>query len=153
MADQEYLEILYDLKTKHLTIPDADCQRFSIYTDANSTGCGATILDDQDRPVFFMSRKLPAGAERWSIYEKELLCVELSLKAGKFLIIGREINLYVDCKAVYESLVSGKLPESEVFGTAAECKNVRRLNRISSFPASFRYALIKSCENGGGANY
>jgi hypothetical protein len=58
---------------------------FEIYTDASSTQLGAVITQD-NRPIFFFSRKLSKMQQKISVTEIELLAIVETLKEFKGIL-------------------------------------------------------------------
>jgi hypothetical protein len=79
-----------------LTYPDFT-KPFDIYTDASTKQLGAVITQD-NRPIAFFSRKLPAAQFKYTVTKLELLGIVETLKEFKGMLWGQRLNIYTDHK-------------------------------------------------------
>jgi hypothetical protein len=70
---------------------------FEIYTDTSSMQLGAVINQD-NRPIAFFSRKLSKTQQKYSVTEIELLAIEETLNEFKGMLWGQDIKVYSDHK-------------------------------------------------------
>lgn len=72
---------------------------FSLQTDASEAGLGAVlsqIIDGEEHPVLYISRKLNDHEKRYATVEKEALAIKWALDALKYYLLGREFSLITD---------------------------------------------------------
>ena len=72
-------------------------QPFEIHTDASDFQLGAVISQNQ-KPIAFYSRKLNPAQTRYTTTEKELLAIVETLKEFKNILLGQNIQVYIDHK-------------------------------------------------------
>ncbi len=77
-----------------LTYPDYS-KVFEIYTDASSKQLGAVINQD-NRPIAFFSRKLSDMQRKYSVTKIELLAIVETLKEFKGMLCGQNIKVITD---------------------------------------------------------
>jgi transposase InsO family protein len=68
-----------------------------ITTDASGIGLGA-VLQQQDRPVMFISRRLSDCETRYSQIEREFLAIVFALYRFKSFALGRTVTIHTDNK-------------------------------------------------------
>ena len=68
---------------------------FEVVTDASNIAIGA-VLQQQERPVAYFSKKLDSVQRNYSVYDKELFAVVSALKHWKHLLYGREFVVKTD---------------------------------------------------------
>ena len=72
---------------------------FKVVTDASNIAIGA-VLQQQERPVAYYSKKLDSAQRNYSVYDKELLAVISALKHWKHFLYGREFVVKTDHQAL-----------------------------------------------------
>ncbi len=70
---------------------------FEIYMDTFSTQLGSVINQD-NRPIVFLSRKLSKMQQKYSVTEFELLAIVETLKEFKGMLWGQDIKVHTDHK-------------------------------------------------------
>jgi hypothetical protein len=73
--------------------------KFEVQTDASETGVGAVLQqksEDCTRPVAYMSRKLNAAEQNYSVHERELLAVVDALRDRRPYLLGHKFVVKTD---------------------------------------------------------
>ena len=75
-----------------------------LHTDASKDGFGACLMqkdleDDRFHPVFYLSFKTTASAEKLSSYELEVLAIVRALNKLRAYLLGIKFTTITDCKA------------------------------------------------------
>lgn len=81
-----------------LKVPDFR-KPFIVQTDASEVGVGAVlsqIVDGEEHPVMYLSRKLLPREKRYAVVEKECLAVRWAIETLKYYLLGREFTLVTD---------------------------------------------------------
>ena len=68
---------------------------FIIEADASGDGIGA-VLQQQGRPIAFMSRALSVSKKSWSIYAKEMLAILEAIRIWRPYILGQKFIIRTD---------------------------------------------------------
>lgn len=72
---------------------------FIVQTDASEVGVGAVlsqIIDDEEHPIMYLSRKLLPREQNYAVVEKECLAVRWAIESLKYYLLGREFTLVTD---------------------------------------------------------
>lgn len=83
-----------------LVYPDWN-KRFCVSTDASNIALGAVlfqIIDGNERPISYASRKLSKAEKNYATIEKELLAIVWATRVFKCYLYGREFTIYSDRK-------------------------------------------------------
>ncbi|CDJ32458.1 H0124B04.16 protein, related [Eimeria mitis] len=81
-----------------LQVPDPK-EPYTLYTDASGSAVGA-ILEQEGKPVGFLSQVMNATQQRYSIYDQELLALISALDKWRHLLRGAEVTAYTDHQAL-----------------------------------------------------
>ena len=73
--------------TSILAMPNFN-ETFTVETDASGDGIGA-ILQQQGKPIAFMSRALGVSKKSWSTYAKEMLAIVEAIHMWRPYLLGR----------------------------------------------------------------
>jgi hypothetical protein len=73
--------------TSILAMPNFN-ETFTVETDASGDGIGA-ILQQQGKPIAFMSRALGVSKKSWSTYAKEMLAIVEAIRMWRPYLLGR----------------------------------------------------------------
>jgi len=68
---------------------------FIIYTDASDYGIGSVVTQD-DKPIYFYSKKLNSAQANYTVSEKEALAIVLTLQHLKHILLGSPILIKTD---------------------------------------------------------
>ena len=101
---------------------------FLLYTDASDVAVGA-VLQQEDRPLAFFSRKLTNAEQKYSAFDKEFLAIYLALKNFRYLCEGSSVHVKTDHKPLV-CLPNIKEPSK---------RHWRWLNFLSEFNLSFEH--------------
>ena len=70
---------------------------FEIHTDASHTQLGA-VFSQKGQPIAFYSRKLNPAQATYTTMERELLAIVETLKEFRNILLGQQIQVYIDHK-------------------------------------------------------
>ncbi len=80
------------------SLPNFDLT-FLLQTDASDRGLGAVlaqVVEGEERPVLYLSRKLSKRETRYSTIEKECLAIRWAVLTLRYYLLGREFTLCSD---------------------------------------------------------
>lgn len=99
---QSFKNLCEALKTATaLTLPNPS-KPFDIYTDASDECLGA-VLEQDGKPIQFLSRKMSKTEMNYSVREKELMAILYALLKFRHYVLGTHINIYSDHKSLSQS--------------------------------------------------
>uniref|UniRef100_A0A9J7WVK0 ribonuclease H n=1 Tax=Cyprinus carpio carpio TaxID=630221 RepID=A0A9J7WVK0_CYPCA len=81
-----------------LRAPDFN-RPFLVQTDASDTGLGAVlsqVIDSEEHPVIYISRKLTSAERRYAAVEKEALAIKWAVLELHYYLLGRQFTLITD---------------------------------------------------------
>lgn len=81
-----------------LAMPDFN-STFTIWTDASRDGIGA-VLQQQGRPIAFMSRALGISKKSWSAYAKEMLAIITAVRLWRSYLLGRKFIIQTNQRSL-----------------------------------------------------
>ncbi len=98
-ADRAFQQVMAALTSEPLLrAPDFGCP-FLLQTDASDTGLGAVlsqVVDGEEHPVIYISRKLTPAESRYATVEKEALAVKWAVLELRYYLLGRKFTLITD---------------------------------------------------------
>lgn len=122
-------------------LADATCLAFpsnsaltAITTDASDKAVGGVVEQFVNRiwrPVAFFSKKLKPSERRYSVFDRELLAIYLSIKHFRHFVEGRQFHVNTDHKPLTGAVFSGR--------NDASPRQTRHLCFISEFTTDIRY--------------
>ncbi|CDJ36208.1 uncharacterized protein EMH_0070200 [Eimeria mitis] len=81
-----------------LQIPDPN-KPYTLYTDASGYAIGA-VLEQEEKPVGFLSQVMTATQQRYSIYDQEPLALITALDKWRHLLRGARVTAYTNHQAL-----------------------------------------------------
>jgi len=81
-----------------LQIPDSS-KPYELWTDASGYAIGA-VLEQEGKPLSFMSKKMSPVQMRYSVYDQELLALVSALEKWKHLLRPAKVTVFTDHKAL-----------------------------------------------------
>lgn len=102
--------------------------------DASETGIGAALgqlVEGEQEPLGFFSRKLAPSQTKYSTYDRELLAAYSAVQHFRHLLEGREVIIFTDHKPLTYAF-NQKLSKSSA-------RQVRHLELISQFTTDIRF--------------
>jgi len=81
-----------------LQIPDSS-KPYELWTDASGYAIGA-VLEQEGKPLSFMSKKMSPVQMRYSVYDQELLALVTALDKWKHLLRPAKVTVFTDHKAL-----------------------------------------------------
>ncbi|KAL8451783.1 hypothetical protein Emed_001774 [Eimeria media] len=81
-----------------LSLPDLT-KPFILRTDASGVAIGA-VLEQDNKPLGFLSKRLSDAEMRYSTYDQELLAIVRALERWRHLLITAEVTVYTDHQAL-----------------------------------------------------
>lgn len=95
---KETVNKIYELIKSGTSLAHADPQKpFHLYSDASNIGVGSILIQDNNI-IGHYSKKLSPSQTKYTVMEKELLGIMLSLKAYRKLILGNDVTIHTDNK-------------------------------------------------------
>ncbi|EGD83709.1 hypothetical protein PTSG_13210 [Salpingoeca rosetta] len=95
-----------------LAAPDQQ-QRFVIRADASDVGIGA-VLEQNQRPVAFMSRALTAAERNYPVRQKELLALLVALRKWRHLFGFQPVRIHTDHRSLLHLATQDKVSERRI---------------------------------------
>ena len=111
---EEHTEAVRALKNKlikftMLQVPDLH-KPFVLHTDASSYAIGG-VLEQEGKPVGFLSKMMSPTEQRYSVYDQELLALVSALTKWRHLLLGAKVTAYTDHQALsYINSISKNKP-------------------------------------------
>ena len=101
--NEEHTQAVRALKEKlinftMLQVPDLQ-KPFVLHTDASSFAVGA-VLEQEGKPVGFLSKMMSPTEQRYSVYDQELLALVTALSKWRHLLLAAKVTVYTDHKAL-----------------------------------------------------
>ena len=81
-----------------LQIPDPS-KPYVLKTDASGYAIGG-VLEQDDKPLGFLSRKMTLAEQRYPVYDQELLALIAALQKWRTLLMHADITAYTDHRAL-----------------------------------------------------
>ncbi|CAG7719774.1 unnamed protein product [Allacma fusca] len=106
----------------------------SIMVDASDIGIGGVLhqhIDGKILPLAFFSRKLSSSQLNYSVYDKELLAIYETIRHFRYMLEGREFQIFTDHKPLTFAFQQ-KLEK-------ASPRQLRQLDFISQFSTDIRH--------------
>ncbi|CDJ35022.1 uncharacterized protein EMH_0023410 [Eimeria mitis] len=79
-------------------VPDSS-KPYTLYTDASGYAIGA-VLEQEGKPVGFLSQVMSPAQQKYSIYDQELLALIPALDKWRLLLRGAKVTAYTDHQAL-----------------------------------------------------
>ena len=105
-----------------------------ILTDASDTAVGAVLqqrIDNKWCPLAYFSRKLNSAQQKYSMFDRELLAIYLSIQHFRYFVEGRDFFIVTDHKPLTYALRSRSFNHSP--------HQARQLDYISQFTSDVRH--------------
>ena len=81
-----------------LQIPDPS-KPYVMKTDASGYAIGG-VLEQDDKPLGFLSRKMTQAEQRYPVYDQELLALIAALQKWRTLLLHADVTAYTDHRAL-----------------------------------------------------
>ena len=111
-----------------------------LVTDASDTAVGAVLqqrIESVWSPLAYFSRKLKPAETKYSMFDRELLAIDLAIKHFQHFLEGRQFSVITDHKPLTFALASPSRHHSP--------RQIRHLDFISQFTSDIRF--IKGASN------
>ena len=72
-------------------------ETFKMHTNASAFQLGAVIIQ-KGKPIPFYSRKLTDAQQRYTVTEREILSIVVTLKDLRTILLGQKLRIYTDHK-------------------------------------------------------
>ena len=116
-----------------LTHPQPDAP-LAIMSDASYVAVGAVLqqeINGQWCPISYFSKKLKPAERRYSVFDRELLAIYLSIRHFRHMVEGREFTVFTDHKPLTRALVTHSATRSP--------RQTRHLDFIAQFTGDIRH--------------
>ena len=117
-----------------LTFPNP-ANPLALSCDASDSAIGAVLEELQDgvwKPIGFWSKHLSNSRKAWSIFRRELLSIQQGIRHFLPDIVGRELIVFTDHKAILGAMTSPNLQVNDPIAS-------RQLLEISQYTYDIRY--------------
>ena len=122
------------ITTALLYVPQPD-ETLHLYTDASNECISGVLVNVENRPVQYCSRKLNEAEKRYDIVEKEALAIYWSIMRCRTFLLGRKFVVFSDHK-----------PLEYIFNNPREIPKVIRW-RLQLLEFDFKVQYLKGKEN------
>ena len=102
--------------------------------DASASAVGGVlqqIIDGHAKPLAFFSKALNSAQVNYSVFDRELLVMYLSLRHFRYFLDGRAFTLFTDYKPLASSVISPM--------ELATARQLRQLSYVAQLTADVRY--------------
>ena len=104
VCEQAFVALKEKLTTPPVLHAPDFSHRFLLQTDASNLRLGAVLAqldkDGTEHPIAYLSRKLLAHEQKYSVPEKECLAVVWAINKFKYYLYGREFTVLTDHRAL-----------------------------------------------------
>ena len=140
--DSAFHEAKRALATASLLVNPLPSATLALAVDASATHVGTVLqkfVDKSWAPLAFFTRKLSETETRYSIFDRELLAAFLAIRHFRFLLGGREFQLWTDHKPFCSAISRVSQPRS--------ARQQRYQSYITEFTSDLRH--VPGAENIG----
>lgn len=98
-AEKAFLELKSALCQHPVLVAPNFSKEFVVQTDASDVGLGAVlsqVINGEEHPVVFLSRKLTPAEKNYAIIERECLAIKWALESLRYYLLGRKFRLISD---------------------------------------------------------
>uniref|UniRef100_A0A803K005 Gypsy retrotransposon integrase-like protein 1 n=1 Tax=Xenopus tropicalis TaxID=8364 RepID=A0A803K005_XENTR len=98
-AEEAFLNLKASLCRYPVLIAPNFKKEFLVQTDASEVGLGAVlsqVVNGEEHPVAYLSRKLTPAECRYAIVERECLAIKWALESLRYYLLGRQFKLITD---------------------------------------------------------
>ncbi|KII67540.1 Retrovirus-related Pol polyprotein from transposon opus [Thelohanellus kitauei] len=95
-AFRDIKKCLSDMPLLRFTVAE---QPLHLFTDSSNTAIGVSLsqlIDGEQRPIIFSSRKLSASEANYSTIDREMLAIVWSVKKLRYYLLGRKFIIHTD---------------------------------------------------------
>ncbi|KAL1512451.1 hypothetical protein ABEB36_002041 [Hypothenemus hampei] len=107
--------------------------KLTLYCDASETSIGA-VLQQDDKPLGFFSKKLSDAERKYSTYDRELLAIYAAIIHFRVYIEGRELIIHTDHKPLIYAFKTNHNASSR-----ETTRRARQLEFISQYTTTIKY--------------
>ncbi|XP_068097047.1 uncharacterized protein [Hyperolius riggenbachi] len=103
-TDKAFMELKLALCQNPVLVAPDFTREFVVQTDASDVGLGAVlsqVIDGEEHPVVFLSRKLTAAEKNYAVVERECLAIKWALDSLRYYLLGRKFRLISDHAPLY----------------------------------------------------